>query len=172
VGAFAAGGGVGESGRRDGAEVSGVVDLVGDVVAGVGQGRGGQVEVQVRFGAIAGVADAGELLAFADVVADPHGRCDGLEVGVEGVAAVAEVQHDVVAAVVVQPRAGEDRAGRGVGQIRGDRDHGRVGDGQDRLVVGPVARGPGGIAAVGGDLAALQVHQRGGGQVEADPVDG
>ena len=74
VGSLAAGAGVGESGRCDGAEVLGVVDFVGDVVAGVGQRRGGQVEVQVWFGAVARVAGASELLALADMVTDPHRR--------------------------------------------------------------------------------------------------
>ena len=69
----------------------------GDALGGVRVGAVHQLEVQVRFGGVAGVPALGELLPGAD--RSPAGDLERAapDVGVQGVRPVAQVEHDVVA---------------------------------------------------------------------------
>ncbi len=74
------------------------IEQIGEAFGTEGRIAIGYLEVQVRFGAVSGVAEQGKYLAFANAVAEFYSEAAGLQVGVEGEPAAAEVEDYVVAA--------------------------------------------------------------------------
>ena len=89
------------------------------------------VEMQVWRVGVAGVAERGDHLPGAELIAHLDLDAAGLEVGIERIVAVADVLHDVVAAVLLERQTGRDSAGYLLGQPVEDRDDGTVGHGVD-----------------------------------------
>ena len=83
--------------------------------------------MQVRRIGIAGVAERGDHLSGGELIADLHLDAAGLEVRVEGVVAVADVLHDVVAAVLVERQPGRTLPRDLLGQAVDHADDGPVG---------------------------------------------
>src|SRR5882757_5318410 len=103
-----------------------------------GTGASADVEVQVRLGGVAGVAEASDDLAAGDLVADLHRRRAGEHVGIEGEVAVADVDDDVVPAEFLEGLVGGDDLRRRVLVVGHHRCDGAVGHGQQRGAVGDV----------------------------------
>ena len=137
-------------------------------------GFAADLEVQVWFGRVAGVAEVADHLSPLDAIADLDLERSGLDVGVEGVEAVADVEDKVVAAELVQLEGVHIGLGCLIGSAVDDLDHGAVSDGEERFVVAEVGVVGGRVLRTRDGRQHPRMRERGRIErgIDADPIDG